>query len=255
MKKTLLKLVFVIIFLVLWQIIESWINLGRIGRGETTLELFLPTPQKIIISFIQNIELILNEMSYTLSRALLGLFIGTFTAVLMVIIFLIIPVLRELIMPLSLAVNSFPIVGFAPLVILAFGQGSWIGIVFISALISYFPTLITLDHSVRCVDKELIELMQLWGANRWQIFSKVQLPSSLPSLFAAARLSIPASIIGATLGEWLGTKHGIGHLITLSFYQLRPGLMYASLISLTVLSLILVFIISFLEKKLFTWKN
>ena len=240
--------------LLVWQLAENSINQSRISAGETSLELFFPSPYTIGLTFINRGNIILLEMSYTLIRAFFGLVLGSMLSVVISILFIVLPKSRSFVMPITQGINSFPVIGFSPLIILTFGQGSWLGIVCISALIAYFPTLIALDHSIRTINSEWISLMKVWGATRWQIFYKLQLPNALPFFITSLKLAVPASLIGAVLGEWLGTKNGIGKLITLSFYQLDPGTIYASLILLMIVSLVVTSLISYLEKKLFPWK-
>jgi ABC-type nitrate/sulfonate/bicarbonate transport system permease component len=66
-------------------------------------------------------------------------------------------------------------------------------------------------------------------------------------------LAVPASIIGATMGEWLGTRNGIGHLITVSLYQLNPGVLYASLAAIMFSSIISIFALSVIGKIVTPW--
>lgn len=247
---------FIMIFLILslaalWQITEDHMNIYRREHHLTQLEAFVPTPKTIVETLFVSRTILLNELSYTIGRGLLGLAIGSSCALLMIIFFLYFPHVRLFLLPMMLAINAFPIVGFSPIIILLFGQGSWLGIVFISTLICYFPVLITLDKAVQEIDPELIQLFQIWEASKWQIFAHIELPITMPYFFSAMRLSIPASIIGATLGEWLGTKHGIGQLITIGFYQLKPGLVYASLFLLTITIMLMTTILHYIEQYFF----
>jgi putative hydroxymethylpyrimidine transport system permease protein len=246
--------VIIVAMLVLWQISEDLVNQSRYLSGETSLELFFPTPRTIVWTFFSRGNIILIELGHTLFKAFLGLLLGIFFAMVIAVLFIMVPKARSIVMPITQGINSFPVVGFSPIIILVFGQGSWMGIVFISALIAYFPTLIALDHSIRTINNEWVSLMKVWGATKWQVFLKLQLPNAIPFLTTSLKLAIPASIIGAVLGEWLGTRNGVGKLITLSFYQLDPGMVYAALISLMLVSLTATLLVSYAEKKLFPWR-
>ncbi len=255
MKKILITFIVILILISVWQIVENKLNVSRVSRDETSLEAFIPSPLSIVKSFINDGSTILFEMRYTFFRATLGLAVGIIVAFLMFILLLLFPALRKVIFPVTIAINSFPIVGLVPVIILTFGQGSWLAIVFISALISYFPVLIGLDYSIKNTSRELIDVMNVLNASKKQIISKVYLPLALPNLFSSLRLAIPASIIGATIGEWLGIRTGIGQLITVALYQLKPGLLYASLISIVLVSMILIWLLSFSEKYFLPWKQ
>jgi len=254
-KKVILTTFVFFILLFVWQIVEDKVNVQKLKNNQTALEAFIPTPLTIIKTFGHDWKNIARELGYTLQKAGLGFIIGVAFAVLIASIFVFMPFIRNLIFPLAFAVNSFPIVGFAPAVVLIFGQGSFVAIVFISALICYFPTLISMDTAFRETDKDLLELMKVLNANKWQTLVKVRLPLAMPYLFLSMKLAIPASIIGATIGEWLGARNGIGQLVTIALYQLKPGLLYASLISITLVSTLSILVLSIMEKFLFPWKR
>ncbi len=254
-KKIILSILIFFVLLIVWQIVEDQINVQRLEKDQTALEAFIPTPLTILKSFGNDWQNIVRELSHTLRKAGLGFAIGVVFAVLIASIFIFIPFIRNLIFPLAFAINSFPIIGFAPAIVLIFGQGSFISIVFISALICYFPTLISMDTAFRETDKNLLELMEVLNANKWQTLFKVRLPLAMPYLFLSMKLAIPAAIIGATIGEWLGARNGIGQLITIALYQLKPGLLYASLISITIVSSLSIIILLIIQNLLFPWKR
>ncbi len=255
LKKIIYTIIVVVSLLVFWQIGEDVVNADRHQRNETSLEAFIPTPMTIAHTFIDDWGQLMRETGYTLGRSLSGFAVGTILAIVFSLFFLFFPFLRNIFFPLAFAMNSFPIIGLAPAIIIAFGQGSWLSIVFVSMLICYFPILISLDTAYKQIDNEFLEIMQVFNASKMQIFSKVQLPLALPYLFMAMKLAIPASIIGATLGEWLGSRTGLGQLITVALYQLKPGLLYAALFLIVAVSLISILLLSFLEYLLFPWKR
>lgn len=231
----------------------SLFNEQRLVSGQTSLSAFMASPSVVLDAFILEGNLIFSETLVTLARAATGFIIGVILAFVVAFIFFFSPVARILLYPLTVAINAFPIVGFAPVIILIFGQNSFLSIVFVSVLISYFPTLVCLDASASRLKKEYIDLSKVLNLSRFQMYRKIIFPSSLPVLVVTAKLSIPASIIGAMLGEWLGSRQGIGHLIIISMYQLKPGILYASLISVALVSLVFVIIIERVYPLLFPW--
>lgn len=253
MKKIAITFLFFVVLIIVWQVGEGMINEDRLANGDTALEAFIPSPSVILYTFrIDGLKL-LKESFYTLEKAGIGFLLGTIVAIIMSSTFLFVPVMRNMIYPVSFAINSFPIVGLAPAVILAFGQGSWFSIVFISALICYFPIFISLDSVFRNTNRDLSELMQVLNASKWQVLTKVKIPLAMPYLLLSMKLAIPASIIGAMMGEWLGARNGIGQIITIALYQLKPGLLYAALILIMLMSVGIVAFFSFLERYLFPW--
>lgn len=244
-----------VLFIASWQLLENAISARRISFGMTGLEAFVPSPLTIYKTFATSYPTILRETSVTLERALAGFALGTIFAIIIAILFLIFPLFRTISFPIAMAMNSFPIIGLSPIIILLFGQGSPLSIVLISMLICYFPTLVSLDTAFKETDKELLELMHVFNATKLQIMTKVRLPLALPYLFSSMKLAIPASIIGATMGEWLGSRTGIGQLITISLYQLKPGLLYCSLLTITFASLLGMLVVRLAEHLILPWKN
>lgn len=257
MKKNWFYLLLTVITLILlWQIGEDSLSASMINRGQTSLEAFIPTPLTIAKTFITDGSVIISELSISLFRALFGFIVGFLVAIIIILLIYFIPVSRSIIMPFTFAINSFPVIGFSPIIILFFGQGSALAIIFVSALISYFPFLVSLETASRDIKSQsVMELMKVLNANRYQILRKIILPNSLPYFFVAAKLAIPASIMGAVIGEWLGSNSGIGKLMILSFYQLKPGLLYASLFSVVLVSCLCIGLLNLLEKKYCFWKN
>lgn len=251
MNKSIVTALAVSLFLLFcWQTMEDRANLNRVGSGQTGISAFIPTPLTVLQTFRDQWEVILINIAYTMQRALLGFLVGTGLGIGVAVAFLFFPSARNIILPFAFAVNSFPIVGFAPIVILAFGQGSGLSIIFISALICYFPVLINMDSALQDTNKDLLDISHVLNATPMQELLMLRFPSALPQLFLSMKLAIPASIIGATIGEWLGTRNGIGQLITVALYQLKPGLLYASLISIALISALIIGILSFIQSKL-----
>lgn len=239
-----------ILLVFLWQITESSYNSYLVFQSRTPLSAFIPLPTTIYHTFITDHSMILSQLSFTLIRAGIGLFIGFILAFGFATTFFLFPIMRRVFLPLSFAVNSFPVVGFAPLIILAFGQGSELSIIFVSAIISYFPILISLDNAFENTDCNLLDYMKTLNASKKQILHYIVIPSSINNMLMSLKLAIPASIIGAVLGEWLGTRNGIGQIIIISLYQFKPGLLYSSLLVVVFSSGLFVLLISLLEKKL-----
>lgn len=248
--------IFILLLLFLWQIGEDNLSTKMVSEGRTSLEAFVPTPLTIAETFVTKYDIIFEELSVTLLRALLGFVIGFFVAIFIILLIYFIPISRSIIMPFTFAINSFPVIGFSPLIIILFGQGSSLAIIFVSALISYFPVLVSLETASRDIKSQsVMELMKVLNANRYQVLRKIILPNSVPYFFVAAKLAIPASIMGSVIGEWLGSNSGIGKLMILSFYQLKPGLLYASLFSVVIVSCLLIALLNLLEKKYCFWKS
>lgn len=157
--------------------------------------------------------------------------------------------------PLIIASQTIPCAtALAPLFVLWFGYTIW-SKVLVTVLITFFPITITVFDGFRSVKTEMVELMFTFGATRMQVFRKLKFPAVLPYFFSAIKMAIPLSIIGAAIGEWLGAQSGLGYFSRRMMTRLDGAGVFAPVLLLSVVAMILVEIVSILEKKLITWRN
>jgi NitT/TauT family transport system permease protein len=96
--------------------------------------------------------------------------------------------------------------------------------------------------------------MRVLSASRSEIFWKVRLQSSLPFLFAALKIASTTCVIGAIVGEWIGSSFGLGALIIEATYNFRSPLLYATVFTAALLAVLLFTIVSVAEARLIKWK-
>jgi NitT/TauT family transport system permease protein len=106
---------------------------------------------------------------------------------------------------------------------------------------------------LRSTSPELIELARSLQCTRLQTFFKIQLPSALPSIFSGAKIAVTLSVIGAVIGEFIGSNEGLGNLLLTANSQLNSPLVWASLTVLSVLGVILYGLVVVAEKLLMPW--
>lgn len=164
------------------------------------------------------------------------------------------PVLERLLAPYIVASQSIPTVAIAPLLIIWFGSGR-LSKVLVATLIVFFPVLVNTVVGVRSVPDELYELMRSLRATRWQIFSKLELPSALPVLFGGLKIGATLSVIGAVVGEFVGADEGLGFLINLARGLYDTPLVFVAIFTLVALAMGLYAVVNTLEKWLLRWRN
>ena len=99
------------------------------------------------------------------------------------------------------------------------------------------------------------ELLISYGASKKEIFTKLKLPTALPSFFSAIKMAIPMSIIGAAIGEWLGAQSGLGYFSRRMMTQLDGAGVFAPIVLLSAVAMIIVAVISLLEKICIQWRK
>lgn len=148
--------------------------------------------------------------------------------------------------PLIVLFQVVPKVALAPIFILWFGYTMTPKLVLI-VVMAFFPITLNMVLGLRRVDDDQLLLMRSVGSTRNQILFQVQMPTSLPYLFAGARIAITLAVIGAVVAEFAGAQNGLGYLIQFSATQLDTPLMFAALIVVSVLGLAFYYLIALVE--------
>jgi len=164
------------------------------------------------------------------------------------------PLLDDVLYPYIVALNSVPKVAVSPLIVLWFGLGFQSKIV-IAALVAFFPLLVNVSLGLRSADPEQIDLMRSLTASRWQVFTMVQLPSALPSIFAGLEVAIVLSVVGAIVGEFVGAKEGLGYFIQLSNALVDTAGMFAAFILLALMGWLLNQVVKLVARKVAFWQR
>ncbi|WRS28494.1 ABC transporter permease [Oscillospiraceae bacterium MB08-C2-2] len=164
------------------------------------------------------------------------------------------PVAEKALYPLIIASQTIPVTALAPLFVLWFGYSLW-SKVLVAVLMTFFPITITVFDGFRSVKSEMIELLFTFRASKRQIFWKLKLPAVLPYFFSAIKMAVPLSLIGAAIGEWLGAQRGLGYFSRRMMTQLDGAGVFAPILLLSVVAMLLVAIVSILEKRLITWRG
>jgi NitT/TauT family transport system permease protein len=146
-----------------------------------------------------------------------------------------------------------PIIALAPLLILWFGVGIWSKIAVVVSLV-VFPMIINTEAGILHTDPQLIETARSFGANRLQIFTKVNLPSAAPYILAGLRLGVGRGLIGVVVGELAGARAGLGFLINNASQVFNMPQLFAGVIVLAVAGIAMTAIFQQLEKVLVPWK-
>jgi len=190
----------------------------------------------------------------TLSEVLSGLGLGLVAATALGYLIAKSPALERTVTPFIVASQAVPIVAIAPLLVIWFGVGLQSKVV-ICALIVFFPILINTVVGLRSVEPELHDLMRSLRATRWQVFTKLDVPGALPIWLAGLKVGATLAVIGAVVGEFVGSDRGLGFLINFGRGQYDTALVFVAVTALVVIALALYGLVSLLERVLLAWKN
>ena len=161
--------------------------------------------------------------------------------------------LDSLLSPVIVALQSTPVVAYAPLLVIWFGSGLTSKVV-TSALIVFFPMLLNTVVGIRGVPQALYDLLRVNRATRWQIFTKLEVPSAMPVLLGGLKIGATLAVIGAVVGEFVSANAGLGFLINLARSQYDTPLVLVAVITLAALARLLYGLVALLERRLLRWQ-
>jgi NitT/TauT family transport system permease protein len=162
------------------------------------------------------------------------------------------PLLRRLIYPILLMLQSVPKVAIAPILLLWVGYGLASNIV-VAAAVAFFPIVINTAAGLEAVDAELLELTTSLNASKIKVFLKVRLPWALPQFFSGMKIAITLAVVGAIVAEFIGADKGLGYLILTNSGAMRTSVMFGVLVLLSLLGTLSFYFIVLLERILCPW--
>jgi NitT/TauT family transport system permease protein len=223
---TITSLALLIVFLAAWQ----W------GPGLLGIPTFIVPPLSMVATeFVHAFKFdhLLFHTAITVGEVLAGFIIGSLFGAFIGYALGMSPTAELALSPYILALQIAPKVAFAPLFIL------WMGFtvypkILVAILIVFFPVMVNVLTAVRTVDPDLVNLARAFKATRWQIFWKIEFPTSMPPMFAGLRIGSTLAVVGVVVGELVGGNVGLGYLLTLGEGQADTPMVFVSIVMLTV---------------------
>ena len=230
--------------LALWQAIVS-------GFGVPTW--IAPSPVQVLQVFVEQGDILWINFWPTLMEAASGFLVGNSVAAVLAVWFVHSQLAERAFYPIAVFINTIPIIAVAPILVLLLGNGYAPKIV-IAALICFFPTLVNMVRGLKAVSPQMLELMRVLSASGREVLFKIRLQSSLPFLFAALKIASTTCVIGAIVGEWIGSNYGLGSLIIEATYNFRAPLLYATVILGAGMAVTAFAIVTLVERRVLKWK-
>jgi len=239
---TLVGLLILAVFLAIWQILPPAMGIPRF---------IIPTPSDMLTELgrmYRREDLIENTLS-TAFYTVLGFVIGSALGAAIGYLLGMSQFWEKVLSPYILALQIAPKVAFAPLFIMWFGYNA-IPKLLVTILIVFFPVLVNVLAAMKTVDRDMINLARAYSLNRWQIFIKVEFPSTLPNLMAGLRIASTLAVIGVTVGELVGGNTGLGFLISYGGGQANAAMVFNSIVLLTLIGIVLYQALVWIEDRL-----
>ena len=182
----------------------------------------------------------------TLADSVTGFVAGIAGALAVASLFTLLRPLEFVFMPLAMLLRSVPLVAMAPVIGMTFSS-ELLRAATIGGVVVFFPVLVNAALGLRSASPQAIDVIRVNGGTKWTALRKVAIPSALPNLFAAVRISVPGAVIGAMLYEWLFSGRGLGSEIFRANSQVQYDKLWAIVVVVTFTSILLYTLVSILE--------
>ncbi len=221
---------------IIWHL---WVTMSNIP------DYVMPSPGATLLSLGEEYGWLHNTY-ITAVEVFGGYFLAVIAGVGLALIFNWFKIMETMFMPLMVSLNMIPKVALGPLFIvwLSYGVGPNI---LISFSICFLPILLTMERGLRESDPDLLDLVRTLRASRWQIFTKIQLPGSLPFLFSGMKVAVVLAVAGAIVGEFIASQEGLGYLMLQVQVTLDTAAMFMAVLIITAIGVVLYGLVLLLE--------
>ncbi len=212
----------------------------------------VPAPKDVIITLWQEWPMLLQEAWPTTVATLWGFFLSAAFGIPVAMLIAGSRTVESYVYPLLVFSQSIPKIAIAPLFVVWFGFGM-LPKVLSAFLLGFFPVVVSAVQGFKSVEPDMLDLARAMEANRLQIFRMVSLPHALPAIFSGLKVSITLAVVGAVVGEFVGSNSGIGYLLQRSIGNFELPTMFAALVVLALIGVILFWLLDVIERLAIPW--
>jgi NitT/TauT family transport system permease protein len=234
-------------------LLVAWEIAARLGFVDVR---FFPAPTTIIavlVDLARSGELMEN-VSISLQRIMLGFFLGGIPGIVIGIVMGISRPVRAFVDPLIAATYPIPKSSILPLALLVFGLGE-ASKIFMVAVGVFFPVAINATAGVLEINKIYLDVGRNFRAGRWNTFRTIALPGALPVIMTGIRLGIGMGLVLIAVAEMIGAKSGLGYMIWSAWETFAVEQMYVGLFVIAIIGFAVTIVLNELEKLLVPWRR
>jgi NitT/TauT family transport system permease protein len=242
----LLRIVVLVVALLVWQFIA----------GALDVEFFISKPTEIWAQLQDWVTTgyLWENLGVTLQATLYGFLLGSVAGIAVGFVLGLIQILGKLLDPFITAVYSLPKLALAPLFVLWFGIDLEMKVV-LTAVIVFFLVFWNTYAGVRETDEELVDVLRVMGARRWDMIRKVVLPGSLTYIYVGLKLAIPYALTGAVVGELIASNRGLGFMLMSAAGAFNTAGVMAALVVLMLIATLMNALLNLTEGHVMRWKR
>ena len=213
----------------------------------------LPPPSAIAAELWQSRGPILSQSLVTLTEVFWGFIIAVVLGVPIAALIYFSPTAKRTVYPLFVALQSIPKIGLAPLIVVWFGYGLTSKLI-MAFLFAFFPIIISTLGGLASTPAHLEEHFRALRATPLQTFWRLRLPAALPSFLDGCKVAMPLAVIGAIVGEFVGSEHGLGHLILDTTANARTDYLFAALVMVSIVAALLYLVVELIAQRVW-WRG
>tara|TARA_Y100000591_G_C21700952_1_gene628272 strand:+ start:377 stop:1000 length:624 start_codon:yes stop_codon:yes gene_type:complete len=184
----------------------------------------------------------MSSLAITLKVTLTALAMSVIISLCVAIIFYFSRIIEKTMMPITVVLQVTPIIAIAPLISI-WVDNSEIATLICAFLVAFFPLLTNTITGLKSTEKNHLDLMKLYRANKIQLLRYVVLPNALPYFLSGLKISTGLALIGAIVGEFvigpISGHSGLAYRIIESGYQLEIPKMFASVVLISITGIML----------------
>ncbi|MEQ8346906.1 MAG: ABC transporter permease [Sneathiellaceae bacterium] len=221
----------ILVHVALIAVWHFWIVLGDVPPY------VMATPWDTLMALNSDYDWFHNSM-VTAGEIFLGFFAAVLFGVGVAVLFSWSTTTTELMLPAILSTNMIPKVALGPIIIVWFSYG-FLPNSIIAFSICFLPILLTTARGLTEIEPDLLDLVRALRASRWQVFTKIQLPGSLPYIFSGMKVAVVLAVAGAIVGEFIASGEGLGYLMLQVQVTLDTAAMLMAVLLITLIGVVL----------------
>ena len=231
-----------VVLLILWQVAYA---------SDLVSRLVLPGPGGVLHAMVVGLSGGGGwwvHIGVTLEETVIAFVSGSIAALLLGAVFALFKTMRDSVLPYVVAVQNFPKIAIAPLLVTWLGYGLAPKVV-IGALLAFFPVLINTIAGLREIGEDELELFRSLRATPFQEFLYLRIPNALTYIFPALTLAAVGSLLGVIVGEFVGSRAGLGYLILQQTFAGDIAATYGTLMILAVIGVGIFYFLKLVERR------
>ena len=235
-------------------VIGALVVLWEAAQAAGLLPITVPAPSAVAEAFVSDWEDLAYHAVSTIRSAAVGYLCAVLVAAALAGFAVSWPRAEKGVFTAGILVDSTPLIAVAPIFMIWLGNGMTLHVV-TAAIAALFPLLVGLIQGFKSADATSRELFHVLSATRWQVLTRLALPSALPYLFSALKVAAPLALLGTLIAEWMGTDRGLGTMIIYALFSFNVPLVWVGIITVSAITAASYGLVALAEHRIVVWNR